>query len=211
MSFYLIVQYPYNSVQIALCSKGIIIEQKTVHKYDAVSLTIPTIQELLYAQGISLQDLAFLGVNVGPGPYNTLRSILTMINGISNVTGIPIVAVSALDALFLETNERNTSIILQAFQGHIFYAIKTDSSIIKTSSTIEDYLHAIEQQATEITVHGNAVEIYRKDLTKIKNIVIPEKIIPFNSLETLAALTFQKASTKDFVTQAMPVYYDHNR
>src|SRR5271170_8040917 len=107
MSHYIILQYPYESIQIALCKNGSILEQITEHKFNAIRSTIPNIQILLQKHNLTLADIACIGVNIGPGPYNTLRALLTMANGIHFAAKTPLISANALELLSQEYPEQN--------------------------------------------------------------------------------------------------------
>src|SRR3990167_2550140 len=124
MQHYLILQYPYDTIQIALCQQGKIIQEITEHKFNAIRRTIPNMQALLDQHNLKLSEISCIGVNVGPGPYNTLRALLTMANGIHFASGVPLVGLSALDLLADQYPQQNTLVFFQAFADHVFYQFK---------------------------------------------------------------------------------------
>ena len=59
MSYSLIAQYPYETIDIALCQNGNIISSIVLHKFDATAQTIPAIIQLLNKQNLTLSDISF--------------------------------------------------------------------------------------------------------------------------------------------------------
>jgi tRNA A37 threonylcarbamoyladenosine modification protein TsaB len=209
MPYSLIVQYPYETIQVAVCKDGNIISSATVHKFNATAETIPTIIELLKAHGLQLSDLLFFGINIGPGPYNTLRAILTMINAIHKVTKITLVTSNGLELLGQEVTEKNSLIILNAFENHIFYQIKTDFGVEQGACSLEELTKIISNQKNQFLIQGNGAIKYEKELKMINNINWPENLLSFNKLETLGSKTFERFQSHDFNEQFLkPIYFE---
>ncbi|HSW75522.1 MAG TPA: tRNA (adenosine(37)-N6)-threonylcarbamoyltransferase complex dimerization subunit type 1 TsaB [Candidatus Saccharimonadales bacterium] len=143
MQPYIILQYPYETIQVALCSHGKILTKVQEHKFNAIALTIPHIDSMLKTHNIALKDLQCIGVNVGPGPYNTLRALLTMANGIHFASGLPLVGLSALDLLSDEYSDCNTLVIFQAFADHVFYQFKMQEKKERGACSIDELIRII--------------------------------------------------------------------
>lgn len=212
MQHYLILQYPYEVIEIALCQNGTIVQSVTEHKFNAIKSTIPNIQALLAQHNLTLQDIAGIGVNVGPGPYNTLRAILTMANGINFAANVPLICCNALELLEKEIASENSLIIFHAFLDHVFYRLKIDDKITQASCSVKDLIILINQQKldTKILTVGNGAQMHKTILLdQCKNLVFPEKIPAFNSLQTLAQETDQKIKLKHFENAYLkPIYFE---
>jgi tRNA threonylcarbamoyl adenosine modification protein YeaZ len=209
MPYSLIVQYPYETIQIAICKNGNILRTATLHKFEATAQTIPTLQELLNSQNLKLSDISFFGINIGPGPYNTLRAILTMINAIHRVSQIPLIAMSALDLLQEDIKRQNTLIILNAFENHVFYKIETESNSQSGACNINTLQNILSKEEKSFLIQGNGALKYEKQLKTWSNIAWPKEIIPFNKLETLAYLSFQKFKNHEYTDQCLkPIYFE---
>ncbi len=190
---YIILQYPYDTIEIALCDNGNIITLVREHKFNAIKSTIPHIASMLANHNLTLKDLAFISVNVGPGPYNTLRALLTMANGIHFASSIPLVGLTALDLLGAEQAEHNNLVILQAFAGHVFYQFNTKSNSLSGACSISQLIEKINNQPTTFLALGNGAHMYQAELKKNSSnkLVFPNEIPLFNSLETLAQKSFE--------------------
>lgn len=205
---YLILQYPYDTIQIAICSKGKILAQVEESKLHAVSLTIPHIQQLLEQENISLENISFIAVNTGPGPYNSLRSLITTANGIHFTKKTPLISLSALD-LLLREQESPSLAILNAFANHVFYGFSTPTNKEQGYCSIESLIQKINQQTESLNLCGNAVTLHQKIiLEKAKSeVIIPKNMKRFNSLEILAQKAYQAYQEKNFeLSYLMPKY-----
>lgn len=193
MKPYLILQYPYEHIEIALCSGGKIISSIQESKIAAVQLTIPHIDQLLTQANISIKDLAFIGVNTGPGPYNTLRALITTANGIHFAQKIPLISGCALDLLLSEQSETPSLVIFNAFAQHVFYAFNTKQSKERGYCSIEQLIKKIMHQNEQLLLLGNGAILYQKQLLHdVKNkVIFYEKTPLFNSLETFAKQAYQ--------------------
>lgn len=192
MSYSLILQYPYDRIEIALCNNGSIIAQETLHKFSAVSQTIPSMQTLLTKHNLTLETVQFFGVNVGPGPYNTLRALLTMVNAIHRVSSHPLIAANALDLMSLEQANSDHIIILQAFENNVFYKIQTQQINQQGACSIPELINLINDQPAQLHAYGNGAIKYANQLTS----ACPQKCLintdgpSFNQLATLGKQTY---------------------
>jgi len=215
MSYYLIVQYPYETIEIALCKNGLVVSSTSFHKHQAIGQTIPAIEQLLSSASITLKDLSCIGVNVGPGPYNTLRGILTMMNGIARVNGTSLLAFNALDLMSSQFQDTPHVVILTAFEGHVFFNIRTKNLKIQAAGTVSYLIELINEQPEQLQAYGNGAIKYQQELengcpAKLK---FTEPITHFNSLTTLAQRTYERyvnknQSENNLSDYLKPIYFE---
>lgn len=211
MSYILIVQYSYETIDIALCKDNHIIESQSLHKYDAIGQTIPTIDTFLKKNQLTLRDIACIGTNVGPGPYNTLRGLLTMMNGIHTVQKTPLIELNALDLLSSEHASKSHLVMLQAFEGHVFYHLQTPTLRSQGAGSIAQLIDIIHHQPESLHLYGNGAIKYRAQLEAAcgSKIMLDTPTQTFNTLETLAHATYKKYSAGEFaVDYVRPRYYE---
>ena len=86
-------------------------------------MLIPMIDTLLKQTAINVSDLAYIAVNIGPAPYNTLRALIATANAIAFAKKIPLVGCNALSLLteFYTQENFQTVALLQAFSGHVYF------------------------------------------------------------------------------------------
>lgn len=206
---YLILQYPYEHIEIALCSQGKVDISIQESKLTAVQLTIPHIDNLLMQKNISIKDLAFIAVNTGPGPYNTLRALITTANGIHFVQKTPLINNCALNLLLSERTEYPCLAILNAFAQHVFYAFNLPETKEHGYCSIEQLIDKINRQTKPIVLLGNGALLYQKQLLQHAKhkIIFHEQTPLFNSLETLAQQSYLDYQAKKFSpSYLMPKY-----
>src|SRR5688572_29545137 len=98
MTIFLALQNTYHLIEVAVCNEDSIIESVTIDKVHASKELLPIINKLLMRHNFTLQSLSFLTINQGPGPFTTLRVVITTANGISFATGLPLIGVDGLIA-----------------------------------------------------------------------------------------------------------------
>ena len=209
---FLIIQYPYDHIEIALCSQAKIIQQKEIHKFKAIELLIPTINELLSNENLKIQDLVCISINRGPGPYNTLRSIIATINGFHFTHKTKFVELEALPLLLQPCNEP-TIALLNAFSKRVYYGIKTNGIIIQGICSIPDLSKILEENSlTNITLNciGNGAVIYKNELTElIPNLKISENLPLFNDLKIAIEETCKQIQENKMVKNyTSPLYFN---
>ena len=197
MKYYLIFQYPYDFTEIALCSNGNIVSSIQESKLTAVQLTIPNIEKILNNNNLTLQDIEYIAVNTGPGPYNTLRALITTANGIHFVKQTPLISLSALDLLLIEQTKPSLA-ILNAFAGHVFYAFSTSQTQEQGYCSLKDLVQKINNQSEQLQIIGNGATMHLQYLQQESpsKITLPKTIAPFNQLKTLAKQAHQKFINK---------------
>lgn len=131
MTYFLAVTHTYEAVDIALCKEQEVISVATVSKFDASRDLISQIDALLRQASLHLSDLSFIAANIGPGPFSTLRTVVTTVNGIGFATKIPLVGVPGLQAFIDEypgVADQTTIVLLNAFSFDVYYAIQAGSA-----------------------------------------------------------------------------------
>jgi tRNA threonylcarbamoyl adenosine modification protein YeaZ len=174
---------------------------------------IPTLSQLLHDHHIQLQQLPFLAINQGPGPFTTLRVVITTANGLSFASGIPLIGIDALTAAHIEWHNNKypfTVIMFNAFAFDVYCLIEQNSNVIFTGyKNIDQLLQELSKHRESIRFIGNGVALYRE---KIKNIFgnyayIPEPNPRYCSLEQIGKMGYAawKQGNKG-VQQLLPLY-----
>ena len=123
MTHIITIQYPYQHLTITLSDKTTILSTQTISKFQAVSQLLPVMHNILTQHNLTLSDIACIGVNTGPGPFNTLRSIIATANALAFAQKISLIACNGLDLLLQEHPSNDTVAILDAFGNDVYYAI----------------------------------------------------------------------------------------
>jgi tRNA threonylcarbamoyladenosine biosynthesis protein TsaB len=88
----------------AVCSVALLNQGKITYRYAVgaqhhARLALPMVQQLLSESNLSLNDLNALVLGRGPGSFTGLRLATAMIQGLAFGSGLPVIAVSSLQAL----------------------------------------------------------------------------------------------------------------
>jgi tRNA threonylcarbamoyladenosine biosynthesis protein TsaB len=96
------------------------------------------LDEALRRAGIVIRDVQLLAVASGPGAFTGLRIGLAAIQGLAMVTGLPVIAVSALDAHAFAVDAGGTAaraapvaVWMDAQRGEVFAAYYPESSVAR--------------------------------------------------------------------------------
>jgi len=178
MHYSLCLQATAKYLEIALCDKDSIIQSMQIVNHTASSLLIPTLDQLLKNNNLSLKDCLYIAANQGPAPFTTLRTVLATINGIQCATSIPLIGVDGLKGLLAAHTSKNyvyMIALLNAFNNELYYAIPTKETVITGYATPENVIPLIQtmtnNQSTLLIGNGIAL-LEQYDKTFIDNVTI---------------------------------------
>jgi len=215
MSTFIAIQNTYNSLELALFNDTKIIDKRDDDKRNASRSFIPLLDDLLHVNNHLLQDLSFIAVNQGPGPFSTLRVVIASANGLHFASNIPLIGIDGLKAMateFQDAQYPNTTILLNAFSFDIYFAQQTpNQELITGYKKIDLFLQELYNHTpdTPIRFLGNATEMYRD---KIQNIfgtyaIIPEPLATHCSIEQIGLLGLKRWNTQEGLSdQLLPLY-----
>ena len=177
-------------------------------------LFIPLLDQLLVKNNVDLSSLSFCAVNCGPGPFSTLRSIIASVNGIHFGTGIPLIGIDGLDALFLEHYNAQysyTVVLLNAFNNDVYYLIAHNDHIIaKGYKKIDTFLEHIKHTyPAPVNFIGNGAILHQNLINNIlgANAVIADPTPAYCSIKTIATLGLQAFETNNYTADyLMPLH-----
>ncbi|MBP6870102.1 hypothetical protein KBC04_04420 [Candidatus Babeliales bacterium] len=208
MPYFITIQYPYQYLTINLSDNQRILAEKTVTKFQAVGLLIPTIKQILQEHNLTLSDIACIGINAGPGPFNTLRSIIATANSINFAQHTPLVACNGLD-LILEGAQQNTVAILDAFSNDIYFAIKQSGK--QGYASIESLINDLNLLYKHETIHfiGNGALKHKDFIAEhFTGIAQFHDDMLFASSQALIDETVRKYTTGLTTTEIFPLYFE---
>ncbi|MDP3788675.1 MAG: tRNA (adenosine(37)-N6)-threonylcarbamoyltransferase complex dimerization subunit type 1 TsaB [Candidatus Chromulinivorax sp.] len=218
MSYIITIQYPYQYLTITLSDTTKVLSTHTISKFQAISQLIPAFQNLLTEYNLTLADIACIGVNTGPGPFNTLRSIIATANGISFATGIPLVDCNGLELMLQEQDERNTVAILDAFGTDVYFAMKFIQLSHKASAgtygemgydSIKNVIADLNNsRQKEITFVGNGAIKYKElIMNEFDGTAVFIDDYVFASTQALVDETYRKFSQGQTDKEIFPLYF----
>jgi tRNA threonylcarbamoyl adenosine modification protein YeaZ len=188
MNFYLAVEGSYKVYQIALFEDENCLDKCVEIEKSISSSLVCNINKILLKNHKKLQDLSFISVNCGPGAFTSLRTVISVLNGISFGSRLKLVPVDGLEALardsFAVAIEKFGEILavdglfipmLNAYSGECYYSVyKLFKNHTVTSSKIIDCKHAkVDLIFKEISrlFPGNTIYFSGNGLEKYKDSV----------------------------------------
>lgn len=212
MATFLAIQNTYTHVQMALCTPQAMSTPLLLDKTVASKECIPALEKLLQDNAITLEELSFIAVNQGPGPFTTLRVVISTINGLSFASKIPIVGVNGMEALAHEYSATNKVVLLNAFAQDVYYRIETNGTVHmgagKTASIIQQVLEKIPHDP--ILFLGNGVSLYQELIAATfgDRAQFPDPMPETASLQAVAQRARSQWNSKENISfQLQPLYY----
>ncbi len=210
--YYMVIQNSYDKVQIALIHGTTQISSHSLSKLNASKELITHISALLKSANISLDDLSFIAANCGPGPFTTLRVVITTVNGLSYAKKIPLIGVNALKAAAHEWHDPAypiTAVLFNAF-GNDVYALaqRNDQELLYGVYPIEKLLDELKAIPETIRFMGNGTTLHKELILKeCAHAYIPEDNPVYCSLSAISSLgreEWELKKTKEYSLE--PVY-----
>lgn len=214
METFLAIQNTYDQVQMAIgddrANLGqIICLDKTVASKECMS----TLDQLLRQNSVSLSSLSFIAVNQGPGPFTTLRVVISTVNGLSFSTGIPLVGINGMQALSCEYPSHSQKVIfLNAFAGDVYYLVDAHGIRMSGATSITIILQELLQKIPHnpILFLGNGTLLYQDMIVATfgDRAQFPDPFVSTCSLATIAKQGLAQWHAKKNVSyQLQPLYY----
>jgi len=213
MAIFLVLQ-----AQSSLFEVGLFLNSQSISthredkKYSSRTL-IPAIDSLLKQNNLSLNDVAALGVNQGPGPFTSLRIALTTANGLSFATGIPLIGHNSLEALLMESSNEQwpaTIALLNAFNNDLYYGFFTSTGLEIGCNKSEIVFTMLKERFENVPLRflGNGTTLYKNKILAIfKNVYIPDPLLEECSLQQLACMTYASYEAKKGLEKILLPHY----
>lgn len=112
---------------VALSTERAFFDQFELAQREQSQLLLPMINKILEEANISLTDLSAIAVAIGPGSFTGIRLGLSVVQGFTIGTHIPVIAISSLQAIaqgiFEEFGEPQVLVCVNAYMDEVFFAI----------------------------------------------------------------------------------------
>ncbi len=212
----LAIQSTYQSVQCALFHNNDLIECITLDKRVASKKLIPTISDLFYTHDLSLHDISFMSVNLGPAPFTTLRVVIATANGISFASDIPLIGIDGLQAIMLEnksTDHIPAVLLLDAFNKDVYFALRNkDHKIKKGCQKINNLLQELYEHFPKdepVRFLGNGAQLYKKEIEEVfkDRAVVSSDSVDACSIDQIGLLGWESWQNKNNLSKKLlPLY-----
>lgn len=210
---FIIFHSTYTHIIIGLFQGALLLDEVIIDHKKASKIILIHLEELLKKHQKSLADCSFIAAHTGPGPFTTLRVLISLVNGLAYASKIPLVGVDGLLTLVNEFYQDNEIVIalLNAFCNDVYYAIRTPSTTIMGSVSFEEFMISVVSQHLEpqytIKLVGNAVSMYKDTLVNMQRVHILDPLPQTCSLHALALTALQHWHDKhNIAEQLLPNY-----
>jgi tRNA threonylcarbamoyl adenosine modification protein YeaZ len=212
MPLSLCITSDYDQLHITLVRDGTILNGIHVNKHDGNKALIPSIMQLLAQEQISLAQIVYIAVNVGPAPYTSLRIVLATMNGVARATHLPIVEIDALAAYSANYGQTApiTVALLNAFNRELFFAIAAHGTYTSGYCSVTELAQRLAQNypQQQIVFYGNGFTLYKDELcAQLGNYACYDATIPtYPPVELLAQVAHEQWLRGISTNQARPRY-----
>lgn len=213
MTKFLAAQVTYHEIQIGLFFGLVCKEFYTLSKIEACKNLAITIKEILEKNNLNCSEIDFIGTNQGPAPFTTLRVLIATLNGIAFASNIPLVGADGLQAFLSYVKDEKypqTVILLNAYNKDLYYAYQENHQPVTGWENAEILFNKIHQKMPTNIIRflGNGVQLFKNEIINIfgKQVFLPETLIEFAPLETIAKLSLEQFNKKITTKQLQPLY-----
>lgn len=213
MTISLAIQNTYETIELALFKDTQLIQLVTADKAQASKQLIPLISKLFTTHELSCNQLDFIAVNQGPGPFTTLRVIIATANGLSFASNIPLIGIDGMQALVQEQRRSDLPItiaLLDAFNHDVYFAVQEGTKMIQSGYKKNDELIAelaAHYANQNVLVVGNAAPLYLSQLEQALPVARIKTDAPTCSLTQINTMAHDKWLAKEGLShQLFPLY-----
>ncbi len=212
MSVILAIETASSSCSVALRVGGKVQEQSEVGNNVHSGVLLDMVDQLLKLANLNAQDLDAVAVGQGPGSFTGLRIGVGVGQGLAFGAQCPMIGVSSLDALAMQSSHDGTIIaMLDARMGEVYWCEyqKENDKIERIVDLQVSPPSSVLSAADKLSVIGNAWDVYAGDfslLAQKSELTVMELTYP--SAGALLSLAELKYDQKDWIDAAAfaPIY-----
>lgn len=201
---------------IAILKDGCVtFEETVVNKLTHSANLMPMIDAALTRTGMTLKDMHRLAVVVGPGSFTGVRIGVSTVKGLSHGSGIPCVAVDALQAMAAGVPYFDGIVcpIQDARAGQVYGAAFTAGEVPTrlledTPLKLEDYVAQVKSLGERLCFLGDGMPVHRARLAELlgDQAIFASANVSYLRPASVALLAAQPdAQELDYLT-LMPLY-----
>lgn len=211
---FLSIQSTYHSVELALFNNDSVVTRSSIPKIKASSNLIPELSSSLEKNGISFDELDFIAVNQGPGPFTTLRVVIATANGLQFASNKPLIGIDALDAFLQEYHDPTypiTVVLLNAFNKDVYFGIQQGTKIDKGYKNNLVLLAELKEQFPNQMIRflGNGTSLYEDAIRDVfhDQAIIPAPLPQTCSIEQIGLMGLHNWEKRERISnQLLPLY-----
>lgn len=176
----------------------------------------PAIRYLCDELGVTLDQLAAIGVDVGPGLFTGLRVGITTAKVMAHVLRIPVIGIPSLDLLAFAARYSDKLVVpvVDARRGEVFYAFyrSVPGGIQRISqyevSSPQDLSYELMARGEDALVVGDGARLYEGCFNEVKRIELCSPYLAYPGPGALLELAVERYQREDFSTpwEIEPLY-----
>ncbi len=201
---------------IAILKDGCVtFEETVVNKLTHSANLMPMIDAALTRTGMTLRDMHRLAVVVGPGSFTGVRIGVSTVKGLSHGSGIPCVAIDALQAMAAGVPYFDGIVcpIQDARAGQVYGAAFTAGEVptrllADAPLKLEDYVEQVKSLGARLCFLGDGMPVHRARLAELlgDQAIFASPNVSYLRPASVALLAAQPdAQELDYLT-LMPLY-----
>lgn len=201
---------------IAILKDGCVtFEETVVNKLTHSANLMPMIDAALTRTGMTLRDMHRLAVVVGPGSFTGVRIGVSTVKGLSHGSGIPCVAIDALQAMAAGVPYFDGIVcpIQDARAGQVYGAAFTAGEVptrllADAPLKLEDYVEQVKSLGARLCFLGDGMPVHRARLAELlgNQAIFASPNVSYLRPASVALLAAQPdAQELDYLT-LMPLY-----
>ncbi|HBY05391.1 MAG: hypothetical protein UV38_C0003G0130 [candidate division TM6 bacterium GW2011_GWE2_42_60] len=200
LSDFVVFQSTYKTLALGLFRHGELCQRVSGESKEMSGVLLVQLDELLKKESLTVRDLTFMGVHVGPGPFTTIRTLVAYANGLAFSSGVPLIEIDGFEAFFKDLPPQQsdyTVIIFNAFCQELFYAIRTNrTGVFETGILSFAGMAELLRRCAPLTVQiaGQGVSLFKAELDQLRAAGLEVEILPQEavSLEAMGAQAFEQ-------------------
>jgi len=161
-----------------------------------------TIKRVIGALGWRLNDIDYFAVGLGPGSFTGLRVGVATVKGLAFSLNKPVIGIPTLDLLVANAPEGAERVIpvVDAKRGLVYAGVyrRDNGKIIRTGPNMlltMDELLKKSGTREKTAVLGDAIGLYKQDLTRMKNAALLDKDYWYPNGRNLMKLAIEAAAS----------------
>jgi tRNA threonylcarbamoyl adenosine modification protein YeaZ len=214
MHSYIIINHTPETFEVALYINDELRHHHVEDKRYASKYLIFFIDNLLATNSLKLTDLAFIGVNQGPGLFSTLRSVLATVNGLHCASKVPLIGVDGLQATAIEFFNKKypyNVTFLNAYNNEAYYFIAHgEHKMFEGCALIDSALLLVADIAQGEPVYcvGNAADMYQDRIRAHPrlNAILPEVIPHWCSTDVVKKVAYGFHVARMYNSYLLPLH-----
>ena len=175
---------------------------------------LPILHNFLEENKLSLDDINYIALGIGPGSFTALRIAFATIKTICYARNIPIIGISSLDTLYENIREYKgiKASIIDARKGSIYANIYNDDKKIKENLdlTYEEFINiikSIETSNKDITLCGDGfVRNYKFFKENLKDYNLPILDNSYHIIRASNTIKLSRGKEFDDIFTLLPLY-----